>query len=380
MYQPAMHLLLVEDSLSDAELVHQALVRSSLNWQLIHVERLSEASEACKTHCFNVVLLDLHLPDARGLETLDEFQIAVPNLPVVVLTGFDDEKVALEALARGAQDYLVKDQITSQSLMRSIRHAVERGQLLKRLQDSRETTLQALQKERELNDSKSNFVSMVSHELRNPLTNIRTATELLQVTGRTLNAPDRDRYFAQINGAVKNLTALLDELLLLNATEQHRAYTPTCLDLEAFCQDLLSTFQIMAGDCYSICLAAQGDCTHIEVDEVLVRHILNNLLSNAIKYSPDGGIVQFDLVCEPDQTLFRIQDQGIGIPPAEQMHLFEAFYRCGNVGRIQGTGLGMAIVKQCVDRHQGQIQIESTVGMGTTITVVLPTHRTEGMR
>ncbi|NJN88649.1 MAG: response regulator [Leptolyngbyaceae cyanobacterium SL_7_1] len=377
MYQPSMHLLLVEDNLNDAELMHRTLMRSSFNCQLIRVGRLTEAIETCQSHRFNAVLLDLHLPDSRGLATLDEFHAAIPDLPVVVLTGFDDEDVAIEALARGAQDYLVKDQVTAQSLMRSIRHAVERGHILKRLQESRQITLKTLEKERELNNLRAHFVSMVSHEFRNPLTNIRTASELLQTVGRELNEHDRDRYFHQVNSAVKNLIELLDELMLLNTTEQSRfAFFPTRLNLELFCQNLVQTFQITAGDRYRIHLTTQGDCTQIEVDEILIRHILNNLLSNAIKYSPDGGAIQFDLVCDTHRTLFRICDQGIGIPQEEQSCLFEAFHRCSNVGRIEGTGLGMAIVKQCVDRHCGQIHIESAVGMGTTVTVSL-SHPTQ---
>lgn len=373
MYQPSMHLLLVEDNLNDAELMRHTVRRSTLNCTLTHVGRLSEAIATCQQRQFNAVLLDLHLPDARGLATLNEFHAAIPDLPIVVLTGFDDEDIAIEALARGAQDYLVKDQVTTQTLMRAIRHAVERGHILKRLQESRQSTLKTLEKERELNNIRANFVLMVSHEFRNPLTNIRTATELLQTIGRELNEHDRDRYFNQINSAVRNLIELLDELMLLNTTEQSQfAFVPTCLDLRFFCESLIQTFQITAGDRYQIQLTTAGDCSQVNVDEILVRHIFNNLLANAIKYSPDGGTIQVDVECDSAEVVLRIRDQGIGIPVEEQGYLFEAFYRCGNVGRIEGTGLGMAIVKQCVDRHCGQIQIDSTLGLGTTVTVLLP--------
>ena len=111
------------------------------------------------------------------------------------------------------------------------------------------------------------------------------------------------------------------------------------------------------------------------MDEKLLRHFLTNLLLTALKYSAAGSIVQFDLTYLDCKAVFRIQDQGIGIPPADQAHLFESFYRASNIGTIPGTGLGLAIVKQCVDLHQGEIFFDSVEGMGTTFTVTLPLGR-----
>ena len=108
------------------------------------------------------------------------------------------------------------------------------------------------------------------------------------------------------------------------------------------------------------------------MDEQLLRHILSNVLSNALKYSPQGGIVQFDLTCQAGQAVFRIQDHGLGIPAEDRAHLFETFYRAGNVRTIAGTGLGLAIVKRSVELHGGTIDVDSQVGVGTTVTVTLP--------
>jgi signal transduction histidine kinase len=108
------------------------------------------------------------------------------------------------------------------------------------------------------------------------------------------------------------------------------------------------------------------------MDENLLRPILTNLLSNAIKYSPEGGTVNFELVCQDEVVTFRIQDRGIGIPLEDLSQLFESFYRATNVGTIKGTGLGLSIVKKSVDLHGGQLAVESVVGVGTTFTVMLP--------
>jgi signal transduction histidine kinase len=111
------------------------------------------------------------------------------------------------------------------------------------------------------------------------------------------------------------------------------------------------------------------------MDKKLLGHIVTNLLSNAIKYSPQGGTIQFDLICNATLVVFRIQDSGIGIPKQDLEKLFDSFGRASNVGTIQGTGLGLAIVKRCIDLHGGKITVESELGVGTTFTVTLPLNR-----
>jgi len=129
--------------------------------------------------------------------------------------------------------------------------------------------------------------------------------------------------------------------------------------------------QLTAGT-HTIAFRTQGLCTTACMDEKLLRHILSNLLSNAIKYSPQGGTVHFDLVCEQGNAVFRIKDDGIGIPVTEQAQLFNSFHRASNVGTISGTGLGLAIVKKSVDLHKGNIKVDSEVEFGTTFTATLP--------
>lgn len=372
-----MHILLVEDSPTDADLLRQVFLRSGKEqWQLTHVERLTTAIAHCDDHSYDVVLLDLGLPDSEGLETVTEFRANVLTVPVVVLTMMDDEELALQVMARGAQDYLVKDQITSQLLVRSIRYAIERERIFQQLKNSERTILNAWEQEQELNLLKSSFISMASHEFRTPMTTIRTSVELLQKADRELTEQKKHDYFERIKVAIRQITHLLDEILLLGSGEAGGLrYRPEPLNLKQFCIELIEDLQF-SNQHYTITAEYEGDCSIAVMDAALLWHILTNLLSNAIKYSPIGGKIQFSLLCQADTATVRVQDHGIGIPSKDQSHLFETFYRCSNVGKIRGTGLGLAIAKKCVDLHQGNIQVNSELGQGTMFTVELPMSST----
>ena len=369
-------ILLVEDSPTDADLLRQVFLRSGKEqWHLTHVERLTTAIAHCNKTPYDVVLLDLGLPDSEGLETVTEFRANVLAVPVVVLTMMDDEELALQVMARGAQDYLVKDQITTQLLVRSIRYAIERERIFQQLKNSERTILNAWEQEQELNLLKSSFISMASHEFRTPMTTIRTSVELLQKRDRELTEQKKNDYFGRIKTAIKQITHLLDEILLLGSGEAGGLrYRPEPFDLGKFCIELIEDLQFSHHQHYTITAEYKGDYSVAAMDAGLLWHILTNLLSNAIKYSPAGGSVQFSLLCQAGTAIFQVQDHGIGIPIKDQNHLFETFYRCSNVGKIQGTGLGLAIAKKCVDLHRGDIQVSSELGKGTLFTVMLPMH------
>lgn len=366
-------LLLVEDNKADAYLLVEMLEQADeQQWQIVQAKRLSIALEYLRDPNFSVILLDLSLPDSKGLNTVTQIQSATQDLPIVVLTGTDDQELALQAVALGAQDYLVKGEITKEILVRAIRYAIERGRILKQLQESERHTLMALEKERELNQLKSKFVSMVSHEFRTPMTTIRLCAEKLKGDNPQLTQERRSQYCELMQGAIADMLQLLDEVLLLARTEAGGLkYEPTTLNLEEFCGELTETLQLSASD-RKLIFTCQSDCTQVVMDAILLRHILTNLLSNAIKYSREGSSIRFDLNCKDGTATFQIQDQGMGIPLNDQKRLFETFHRGSNVGQIQGTGLGLSIVKRCVDLHKGQILLESEVGVGTTVMVTLP--------
>jgi PAS domain S-box-containing protein len=231
----------------------------------------------------------------------------------------------------------------------------------------------ALAQEKELNELKSRFISMTSHEFRTPLATILSSAELLEYYADKLPEAEKNKLFRQIGTATKRMTQLLEDVLAINQAESGKLqFHPATLDLEKFCQNLVSEMQLTAGNKHQIFFTNFGDCHHVSMDEKILRHILSNLLSNAIKYSPKGGIVKFDLDCNDREAIFQIQDSGIGIPPEDQAKLFESFHRARNVGNISGTGLGLFIVKTMIDLHKGKISFHSQVGVGTTFTAIVP--------
>jgi PAS domain S-box-containing protein len=231
----------------------------------------------------------------------------------------------------------------------------------------------ALAKERELGELRSSFVSLVSHEFRTPLTTILSSSELLQRYAQKLSDEKKQSHHQRISTAVSRMTQLLDDVLTIGKAEAGKLKCQAVeMDLAAFCADVVESMQIGVIPKHQIKFTSSGNCSDAYMDENLLRHVLTNLLSNAIKYSPQGGEVKFDLVCDGEWGVFRIQDSGIGIPQEYLERLFHSFQRAGNVGTIQGTGLGLAIVKKCVDLQGGTIDVASELRVGTTFTVTLP--------
>ncbi len=231
---------------------------------------------------------------------------------------------------------------------------------------------QALEKEKELRELKSSFISMASHEFRNPLSSILVCADVLTVTKDSLDSEENQFYLTLIKEAALNMQYLLEDVLILSKTEaKQQKLNFNYFDLKEFCQQLIKELKLSHQD-RVINLIVPEDCLEVNGDEKLLWHIITNLLSNALKYSASDKPVNLEVTRQGNIVVLEVQDQGIGIPPEAQKHLFESFYRGNNVGSIPGTGLGLAIVKRAIDLHQGNISLTSQPGIGTTIRVELP--------
>jgi PAS domain S-box-containing protein len=231
----------------------------------------------------------------------------------------------------------------------------------------------AFQKERELSELKSRFISMASHEFRTPLTSIVLYAELLKNYSHTWDKKEKDEAFQRIQDAVQTMTDLMDGVLAVGHIEEGKqAFQPKVLDLSHLIQDVIEQAKLLSQTQCNIFFDARPKNINVALDETIARQILTNLIFNAVKYSPDGGDISISCRHQGSSLTLQIQDQGIGIPKENQDNIFEPFYRAENVDYIAGTGLGLAIVKQGVYAHRGTISVESEMGQGTTFTITLP--------
>ncbi|NWG18395.1 MAG: PAS domain S-box protein [Chloroflexi bacterium] len=230
-----------------------------------------------------------------------------------------------------------------------------------------------IQKERELIELREQFISMISHEFRNPLAVILSSSELLERYRHHMAVERQIEHLHEIQHQVQNMSEMIEDILKISKARAGKIkFNPAPLDANEFCRVLLKRLQETAGPRHRLVFTSDGEYTGVLLDEKLLSHILMNLLTNAIKYSPQGGEVRLSLSSADGYLIFQVSDEGIGIPAADQERLFKPFQRATNVGEIEGTGLGLAVVKDNLDLHGGTITVESQEGVGTIFTIWLP--------
>lgn len=236
-----------------------------------------------------------------------------------------------------------------------------------------ETISEALKKEIELNELKSKFISMVSHEYRTPLQSIMLSTELLRDYSDKLNEESRMKQFDRIKNSIVTLNSMLDDILLLNKSERKNLkYNPARMEICNMIQSLVREMQFVAKDKCELVLMINGSSKSACLDEKLLHIVLTNVIGNAIKYSNNSKLVSISADILSDKVKFEIKDFGIGIPNEEHDLLYTPFFRSSNVGTISGTGLGLSIVKDAVSLQNGTITFKSEINVGTTFYIEIP--------
>lgn len=279
-----------------------------------------------------------------------------------------EERVEMrtEELAK-AVNQLLK---TNKNLEREIR---ERKAAEKVIMENEAKLREALQREKELSELKSRFVSMASHEFRTPLSTILSSADLIEAYIEGEQQQKRERHTKRIKSAVANLTGILNDFLSLSKLEEGKIHAaPVLFSLQEFCQEITDEVQGLLKSGQHIRQFLPTEHIELYLDKKLLKNILLNLVSNAIKYSEADQAIEFEIRHSQRELCIRITDHGIGIPEEEQQHLFTRFFRAHNVENIQGTGLGLNIVKRYVDLMRGAIQFESKLGQGSTFIVNLP--------
>jgi PAS domain S-box-containing protein len=483
-YDELRSILLIEDNPADARLMRNALeAHSAGQWSVVCVERLSEALAQLKTNAYGVALLDLSLPDSEGFDTISRVQTQAPQVPIIVLTGHDDEEFAVRAVQAGAQDYLVKGQIVPSAFMRTIRYAIERHRLRQALSASetryrdlfenasdalvsftiegqvssvnrglesmlgwtREeligqhyhkllTPLSAAQLEKriatiidggqrpsqtplieldavrkdgtvvpveirddalyneqsqlagvmvmardmtfrkELERRRAEFVAMLSHDIKNPLSVLIGYADYLQQEAQGCGAVKSLEVLSWIRSSALTILSLVNNYLDLSRLEdQQLVLTHEPLGVN----DLLRRIRHQY----------EGEALHRKIhlefflephlpwiagDPVALDRVLTNLIYNALKFTPKGGQVTVRSVRRDEEIVITVADNGPGMTQEEIPLLFEKYRRAVGARRKEGMGLGLFIVKTLVEQLGGRIEVESVVGGGAEFCIILP--------
>ena len=368
-------LLLVEDNPADARFL-QAMLGGSVDprFELVHVEQLGAAQRQVELQSYHAVLLDLSLPDAQGLQGVTVLHEQMPTLPIVVLTGSDDEALAVDAVRQGAQDYLVKGKIDSTLLTRTVRYAIERNQLEGQLRHAQKM------------ETIGRLAGGLAHDFNNLLTVAITHTDLMR---SRLHAGDPLlEHVNEMEHAAEQAISLTRQLL---AFSRQQVLTPRVLDLNHVVSRMVSMMRRLIGTDIELSNVLQMGLGLVQVDPGQIKQVILNLILNARDAMPQGGKLTIETkdftvgraglraagatIPAGDYVLLAVGDTGSGMDAATQLHLFEPFFTTKPVG--QGTGLGLATVYGIVQQSGGFIQVESAAGEGSTFRILLPrAHQT----
>jgi signal transduction histidine kinase len=371
MTQPTTNVLLIEDNPGDADLVRLRLVEGQSPVKVNCVNRLADGLASLTVETPSVVLLDLNLPDSRGAETFRRVMEHAPDVPVVVLSGQDDEALAVKAVHHGVQDYLLKGNLSSKHLERAIRYAVERQALIRALEITQKQQL----------EFKNRFLSHVSHELRTPLTCIHQYVTLLLdgLAGPVL--PDQSDHLKTVLKSVNQLHAMIRDLLEATRAENGKMRIELrCISLSEVAHQAIAMLRPMANEKHiglEIGLDQRLPLVHADPDRAL--EVLINLVENAIKFTPPDGAVmlQANVVdADPDFVYVAVTDTGRGISPEAKSLIFERLYQDPDSidNNRSGLGLGLFICREIIRLHEGKIWVSSEPGQGSTFTFTLPVY------
>ncbi|MBI5184590.1 MAG: response regulator [Nitrospinae bacterium] len=365
----SLKILLIEDNPGDARLIKEMCVEAeNLSFEMDWTERLSDAIGRLAEKKFDVVLLDLSLPDSHGFETFAKARDSAPNVPIVILSGLDDQALAMKAVQAGAQDYLVKGQVSSMIVARVIRYAMER----KKIEESlRKAKVEA----EEANKLKDKFLALVSHDLKGPLTSIMGFIELIRQDLQEFGVPEKVLEILDIvHNSTKKMHFQIDDLLNLSRLRAGKI-TPKLkfFDVSGMILDALEGIKFLARKKEIDVVNKVPDHTRVYADPTLFFEVIQNLVTNAIKFCRKGDQVTIFLP-ENERSTIAVADTGTGIKPELVKNIFNYLIRTtttGTAGEI-GTGLGLPFSRDIMEAHGGALRVESAEGKGSVFYAALP--------
>ncbi|WIG94839.1 hybrid sensor histidine kinase/response regulator [Myxococcus sp. SDU36] len=360
-----LRLLLVEDNAGDARLLQEELREiATARFDVLHVERLADAVHVLGSASVDAVLLDLSLPDGQGLANIPRLLNAAPSVPLVVLTGTDDEQLAVQAVHEGAQDYLVKGQVTGALLVRALRYAIERKRVeegLKREEAARQTAV-----------FREQFLGVLGHDLRNPLQAISGNAALLLRYG-VLAEPQR-KAVNRISISADRMARMINDLLDFTRTRLGGGYplTRARVNLHDVLRQVVEELEVAHPmRRFELTLSGKG---WGEWDADRIAQAASNLVGNAVQYSPEDTSVSVSVRDEEGGVRMEVHNWGLPIPQERLPHIFDPFVRAQDMRSAQrnGLGLGLYITHEIVRAHGGLLQVTSTPEEGTRFWLCLP--------
>lgn len=384
-----MKILLIEDNPGDARLVREYLKgQEDQTYELTHVTRVKHAMDILHKpgHGFEVIISDIALPDSQGLQSFQKLQKVSNKLPLIFCTGTHDEEMAVAALQKGAQDYLLKGQFDGRMLRRSIRYALERKKFQNAAEKARKRTRTLRRKAekleqqsaqlRELNRAKDDFISLASHQLRTPATGVKQYLGLI-LEGYAGNVDPQQADFLRLayesNERQLKIVSDLLRTAQLDAGQVNLQPKPT--DMAKLLKGIINeqSVQLRARN-QKVVMELPSDIPKVSVDQGKLRMALENLVDNASKYTPHDKNIGVTLKAGKDHCRIVISDEGVGIEAADMEKIFQKFSRVSNSlsDEVGGSGLGLYWVKSIIDLHQGTIDVKSTPGKGTSFVIKLP--------
>jgi signal transduction histidine kinase len=357
-FQEQLKILLVEDSMEDAELIEELLyMKEKYYWTLKRAEQLQEALDYLSTEVFDVVVLDLFLPDSRGLETLKNFVDRKSSIPIVVMTGLKDENIGKKAIHEGAQDYIIKGQITADLFTRVVEYAIERKKL-ERMKDE--------------------LLSYVNHELSNPLMVIKEGvSQIAEGFWGEIN-PKQKIFLDTAISSINRLITITEDLLINTKIELGKvSLVKERFDFHALIDETTETFKAAFAQ-KGVELKSRLPLRSVEIyaDRDRMGQVLTNLLNNALKHTAKGYV---EIVLEIND--YRLQcsiiDTGEGIASEDIPRLFQKYEQLLSDKRKtqKGTGLGLFICKALIELHDGTIAVTSQLGKGSQFVLTLPIEK-----